>query len=105
MVVVCSVRWIRSYLVLLGEDEDLVISKVLKLAYLREDGTCVPHGLENVPGTGVALEADHGGTFSDAPQCFTEVLGTTYERDSILPLVNVMKLIRSGEDLQKRDSF
>ncbi len=52
-------------------------------------------GLDHVAGAGLALGPDHGGTFSDAAQRLTEVLGAAHERHRERPLVDVVVVDRS----------
>ncbi len=57
----------------------------------------MPHGLDDVAGTGLALGADHGRALGDAPQRFAQVGGTADEGHREGPLVDVVGLIRRSE--------
>src|SRR5215212_1357674 len=62
-------------------------------------GTHVPHGLDNVAGTRLALGSDHGRPLADAPQRFAEIRGSTHEWHVEDGLVDVVFLVGGGEDL------
>ena len=75
---------------LLGRDEQLVLAHALELADAGRARAEVAHGLDDVAGAGLALGADHGGAFVDAPERLAQVAAAAHERHLEGVLVDVV---------------
>src|SRR5216110_487027 len=76
-----------------------VVVEVLQFRDRRRHKSDVADGLDDVPGPGLALRADHGGAFPGAAHGLPEVAGPAHEGDLESPLVDVEEWICGGEDL------
>ena len=68
-------------------------------ADLVHDGPHVTDRLDHVARAGLALGADHGGPFVDAPQSLAQARRAADEGHLELPLVDVMRLVGRSEHL------
>ena len=59
----------------------------------------VSHGLDHVPGPGLALGPDHGRPFADPPQCLAEIPTAADERDREVVLPDVVLFVGRRQDL------
>ncbi len=57
----------------------------------------MPNGLNNVPGTGFTLRANHRRTFTDAAERFTEITASAYKRNLERLLVDVELIVGRGK--------
>ena len=83
---------------LLGIDEDLVLVHRLEAADVAHDGAAVAHRLDDVAGARLALGANHGGTLRDAAERLAEVAAAAEHGHLEVVLVDVVDLVRGGED-------
>ena len=81
----------------------LVLTCGLELPDRAEHGAHVRHGVDDVPGPGLALRPDHRGALRDAPQRLSEVRRPADERHPERPLVDVVLEVGRGEDLRLVD--
>ena len=84
---------------LLGLLVELVGAHVLDLPDLGVHHPHVVDGLDDVPGSGLALGPDHGRSLGDPSEGLAEVPRTADEGDLELGLVDVVDIIGRGEDL------
>ena len=84
---------------LLGGDEQLVLAHALEAADLGEHVAQLVDRLDDVAGAGLALGADHRRALVDPAQGLAEVPAAAHERDLEGVLVDVVALVRRGEDL------
>ena len=66
---------------------------------VSEDGAQVPHRLDDVAGTGLALRTDHARALGHATQRLAQVRGPADEGNRERELVDVVRLVGRGEDL------
>ncbi|KAF4352118.1 hypothetical protein G4B88_015028 [Cannabis sativa] len=59
----------------------------------------MPNGLDDVPGSGLTLGADHGRALANTAEGLTEVAAAADEGDPEVVLVDVIFLVGEGEDL------
>ena len=67
--------------------------------HLAEHRALVANGLDDVAGARLALGADHRRALGDPAERLAEVASSAHERDGERPLVDVVLLVRGGEDL------
>jgi hypothetical protein len=82
----------------LGEDAQLHVGHVCGGVDLGGDGADVLDGLDDVAGAGLALGADHGGAFGDAPQGFAQVAAAADEGHFKGVFFDVVDCVGGGED-------
>ena len=88
-----------GHLQLLGGLEQLIGAQVLDAADLGVHHAHVAHGLHHVARAGLALGADHRGTFGDAAQRLAQVASAADERHVELGLIDVVRVIGRGQHL------
>ena len=71
----------------------------VRLRISRRDLAHVLDGVDDVAGAGLALGADHGRAFGDAPQGLAQVARAADERRGEGVLVDVVRFVGGGEDL------
>ena len=54
--------------------------------------------LNNITGTRFSFGPDHGSTFGDSSQSFTQIFGTTYKWNFEISFVNMIDIICRGEN-------
>jgi hypothetical protein len=64
-----------------------------------EDRPHVPDGVDDVAGAGLALGPEHRRALRHPAERLAQVAAAAHERDGGVPLVDVVRLIRRGEDL------
>src|SRR5215211_7909512 len=73
--------------------------KCAQAADAADYGAHVPHGLDHIAGTGLALGPDHGRPLADAPQRFAKIRSPAHEGHIEDGLVYVVLLVSGGQDL------
>ena len=77
----------------LGPLEELGLVGLGDLLDVADDRAEMADGLDDVAGAGLALRADHRGTFGDAPECLTQIGRSADERHVERELVDVVCLV------------
>ncbi len=83
---------------ILGIGHQLLIRHQLQAPNLAQDGARVAHGLDHVTRARLAFRADHGRTLANATQRFTQIAAATHKRHLEGVLVDVVILVRRGQD-------
>ena len=88
---------------LLAVGHEFIVGQSLQTADLAQHGPGVAHGLDHVAGAGLALGADHGRAFADAPQRLAQVAAAAHERHLEGMLLDVVVFVGGGQHFRLVD--